>query len=167
MAKVTYEIKRIGLFSAIKTLFLLGGFSGFVLGLLQWGLVNFIWWAGQNAPIQPGLFGQPGAEELLGEALGAVGIIFPFFGAIGGAMCGVIGGFLLTGLYNLAARIWGGLELQLESSSAPQPTLPLGPTRPGEATPLPSEGQAKPAEATPPKRDDNSPPSRPSAAMFE
>jgi hypothetical protein len=168
MAKITYEVKRIGVFSVVKTLFLLGGFSGFVFGLLEWGMVNFIWWAGQNAPVQPGLFGQPGAEELLGDAIGVVGIILPFIGAIGGAVSGVIGGFVLTGLYNLGARIWGGFEVQLESSSsAPDQALPLGPSRPGEATPLPGEGPAGPAEPSPPKRDDNGPPSRPSAAMFE
>jgi hypothetical protein len=169
MDKFKYEIRRIGVFSVVKTLFLLGGFSGFALGFVHWVLLRMIWWVGINTPVEPGLFSQPEAEELLGDLVGAVGILFPLFGALAGAAFGVVAGFLLTGLYNLGARIWGGLELELKAASpSAQPVL-FVPARPGEPTPLPggtdSEAAAEPE--TKPERDDDGPPPRPSSAMYE
>ena len=169
MEKTKYEVKRVAVFSAVKTLFLLGGFSGFVLGLLQWVVLRMIWWVGLNAPFQPGLLDQPEVQDMFGEIVGTAGLILPFAGAMAGAVVGVVAAILLSAVYNLGARIWGGLELHLTTTAPASKAVLLSPARPGEATPLPggvvSRESGTPSPDT--RRDDNEPPNRPSAAMFE
>ena len=169
MEKTKYEIKRVAVFSAVKTCFLIGGFSGFVMGFLQWAFLRMIWWAGMNAPMQSGLLDQPDVADMLNGMVGAAGLILPFFGAMGGAIIGVIGAVLFSAIYNLGARIWGGLELELAATVQSAKPVLLAPARPGEATPLPGAGGAPEAvpPPPPPKRGENEPPDRPSAAMFE
>ena len=58
MERTRYEVRRIGVFSAVKTLFLLGGFTGFLIGLVQWAFVGLIWWAGSNLSAGIDLQGQ-------------------------------------------------------------------------------------------------------------
>ena len=169
MERTKYEVKRIAVFSAVKTLFLLGGCSGFIAGLLQWVLLRMIWWAGFNAMLQPGLLDRPEIEDMLGGIVGAAGLILPFFGALAGAVIGVVAAILLSAVYNLGARIWGGLELDLAATAQVTKSILLSPARPGEATPLPGgpamrETSSPPAE---PRRDDSLPEDRPPAAMFE
>lgn len=167
MEKTKYEVKRIGVFSAVKTLFVLGGFSGFILGLVQWAFLRSLWWAVVDSQLQPGLVDEPAVADALNGFMGAAGLILPFFDAILGAVMGVLGAFLLTAIYNLGARIWGGLEFELAPTSVTVQPLPLAPARPGEATPLPGTA-SQPAPVPPPtRRNDNEPPERPSAAMFE
>lgn len=170
MDKTKYEIKRVGVFSAAKTCFLMGGFSGFLTGLFYWLIFRMIWWAGMNSPLRSGLLDQPGMEDALSGLVGFAGLILPFFGAIGGAVSGVVGAVLLTAVYNLGARIWGGLEMELVATAPAAKTVLLAPARPGEATPLPGGGSTPEPfrpPPLPPKNNDNEPPDRPSAAMFE
>lgn len=166
MEKTKYEIKRVGVFSAAKTFFLIGGFSGFLTGLFYWFIFRMIWWAGMNSPLQSGIMDQPGVADAVSGFVGFAGLILPLFGAIGGAVSGVVGSVLLTAIYNLGARIWGGLELELASTAPVAKPVLMAPARPGEATPLPGSG-APPVPAPPSPRNDNEPPDRPSAAMFE
>lgn len=168
MEKAKYEIKRIGVFSAVKTYFLLGGFAGFLLGLVQWAFLRSIWWAIVDSQFQSGIVDQPAVAEALNGFMGVAGLILPFFDAILGAVLGVVGAFMLSAMYNLGARIWGGLEFELAPTSTAAQTVLLAPARPGEATPLPGTvSPSEPAPPPPPRRDDNEPPDRPSAAMFE
>ena len=168
MEKTRYEMKRVAIFSAVKTFFLLGGFAGFVMGFMHWAMLRLIWWAGVNAPFQSGILGQPEVADMLGGIVGAAGLILPFLGAMGGAVTGAVGAMLLAAVYNTGARIWGGLELELSpTSQAAKPVL-LTPARPGEATPLPTSASTPEASPSPtPVPDRNAPPDRPSAAMFE
>lgn len=159
------EIKRIGLFSAIKTMFVLGGVGGFLLGIIQWMLLMMIQRAGESMP--EGLYGldQPGMSELLDAGIGALGMILPFFGGFAGAVAGVFFAAILGGVYNLAARLWGGLEIDTaelgtsESSSAGMPR----PTAPGQATPLPRPGSLPPVVTPEPRSDSERRP----PAMYE
>jgi hypothetical protein len=140
------EIKRIGLFSAIKTMFVLGGVGGFLLGIIQWMFLAMIQRAGEALP--GGLYGldQPGVSELLDAGIGALGLILPFFGGFAGAVAGVFFATILGGVYNLAARMWGGLELETaDVQMSERMTVPVSrPTAPGEATPLPRSGSLPP-----------------------
>jgi hypothetical protein len=168
MEKTKYEVKRVAVFSAVKTFFLLGGFAGFFMGFMQWVLLRLIWSAGVNAPLQSGLFDLPEFADTLGGIVGAAGLILPFLGAMGGAVTGAVGALLLSAVYNTGARIWGGLELELSTTVQIAKPVLLAPARPGEVTPLPggpSTPESSPSPA--PMRDHNAPPDRPSAAMFE
>ena len=174
MAHPRYELKRIGLFSAVKTMFLLGGFGGFVLGILQWALFGFMFWAMQNAPVDT--FAPYGLQtEMLSGTLGGMaGIFFPITGGMFGAISGVLAAFLLGGLYNLAARVWGGLTFEASEivSVSSQTVVPVPTTPAGTVTPLPSQQPPPPPPAPePPRRDDDDdndePPRRPSSSMYE
>ena len=169
MEKTKHEVKRIAVFSAVKTLFLLGGCSGFLLGLAHWVLLRAVWRAGLNAVLQPGLLDQPEIEDMLGGVVGAAGLIFPFIGAMVGAVTGVVAAIVLSIVYNFGARLWGGLELDLAASTPMTKPVLLSPTRPGEATPLPGGPATRETSSPPtvPSRDDNPPTERPPAAMFE
>ncbi|MEW5702344.1 MAG: hypothetical protein AB1792_08965 [Candidatus Zixiibacteriota bacterium] len=169
MTATKYEVKRIGVFSLVKTLFLVGGISGFVIGIIEWILIGLIFWATQNAPIDPGLFDQSGMGDLLGAGIGFLGFLLPIFGGIAGAVGGVLFGFVLALTYNLSARLWGGIELDLAASTgvastAPAPIAPLS----GTVTRLPDA-----ARRVPDHREGNEPPDpgpasdRSSSAMYE
>ncbi len=144
MTQPRYELKRIGLFSAIKTLFLLGGLGGFLLGLVQWAALWVMYGVIRGMPETAGFPQAFQLELLLGSIGGAGGILFPISGGFIGSIVGVIAAVLLGGLYNIAARMWGGLEFEWEevksSTAAMAPVQ--APAKPGEATPLPSSAQS-------------------------
>jgi len=159
------EIKRIGLFSAIKTMFLLGGVGGFLLGIIQWMLLLMIQRAGESLPGGLSGFDQPGMSELLDAGIGALGLALPFFGGFAGAVAGVFFATILGGIYNIAARLWGGLEVEAsevgvaESVTASMPR----PSAPGQVTPLPHLGGQPPVVAPEPRSDSERRP----PAMYE
>ncbi len=160
------EIKRIGLFSAIKTMFVLGGVGGFLLGIIQWMMLLMIQRAGESLPAGLSGFDQPGVSELLDAGIGVLGLALPFFGGFAGAVAGVFFAAILGGVYNLAARMWGGLEVETaesgtaDSSAVPMPRPPMA----GQATPLPRPGSLLPAAIAPEPGSDSE---RRSAAMYE
>lgn len=179
MTQPRYELKRIGLFSAIKTMFLLGGFGGFLLGMVQWAALWVMYGVIRNLPETAGLPQAFELELLLGSIGGAGGIFFPLSGGFVGSIAGVVAAFLLGGLYNIAARIWGGLEFEWDEVKATAAvTTPIqAPVRAGEPTPLP--GTMPASEPPPPEPqtdaddrrddddDDGEPPRRPSSSMYE
>lgn len=150
MAVMKREIKRVNVFSVVKTLFVLGGFGGFVIGFIQWAFLSLM----LQSVRQSGLGGMdllPGLDNVFGAGIGVLGFILPLFGAIMGAVFGVIFGFILAGVYNVAARLWGGLEIELAEIAAPQPFMPAAPHRDRtEPTPLPA---STPPPAETPRRD--------------
>ena len=159
------EIKRIGLFSAIKTMFVLGGVGGFLLGIIQWMLLLMIQRAGESLPGGLSGFDQPGMSELLDAGIGALGLALPFFGGFAGAVAGVFFAAILGGIYNLAARLWGGLEVEageIGATNAPTSSIMPRPVTPGQATPLPRPGA--PSVVAPEPRADSE---RRPPAMYE
>lgn len=142
------ELKRIGIFSAVKTMFVLGGVSGFLLGIVQWLLLMFVQQATMSMPSELSGFEQEAFAELLGAGMGALGLLLPLFGGFIGAIGGIFFGAILGMVYNLSARLWGGLEYEHEEvrPSAAAVILPSSPSR-GEPTPLPTVGAA----ASPPR----------------
>lgn len=159
------EIKRIGLFSAIKTMFVLGGVGGFLLGILQWMMLLVIQRAGESMPADLYGLNQPGVSELLDAGIGALGFMLPFFGGFAGAVAGVFFAAILGGVYNLAARLWGGLELEtanLEVIAQTNAGMPR-PIAPGQATPLPRPSSLPPVVTPEPRSDSERRP----PAMYE
>jgi hypothetical protein len=155
------EVKRVGLFSTVKTLFVLGGVAGFMFGVVEWMFLAMIASVGESLPGGLSGFDQAGMMDMLGAGIGALGIMLPLVGGFAGAVAGVFFGGILTGIYNIAARLWGGLEVDwtevTETTSAPV----LRPSYPGQATPLPTMGTGSPTPET--SRDtDRRPP-----AMYE
>jgi len=145
MERTRYEVRRISVFSAVKTLFLLGGFTGFLMGLVQWAFMELIWWAGSSLTAGIDLQGQSALEDMLGGAIQSISMFFPILGGFMGAVGGAILGLFLAMIYNLSVRFWGGLELEWEMIHSPAVVAPLQGT-PGEQTPLP----VMRADATPP-----------------
>lgn len=159
------EIKRIGLFSAIKTMFVLGGVGGFLIGILQWMMLLMIQRAGESMPADLYGLNQPGVSELLDAGIGALGFMLPFFGGFAGAVAGVFFAAILGGVYNLAARLWGGLELEtanLEVGAQTTAGMPR-PVAPGQATPLPRPSSLPPVVTPEPRSDSERRP----PAMYE
>ena len=108
---MTFELKKIDLFSAIKISFLINALVGLIIGLLFGSIMGFFMGiAGQMMPYDqmgwegPGL----GAFGLFGGLL--LGLLYAIFIAVGN-------GVILTGivilLYNLFAGWLGGIKLNL------------------------------------------------------
>jgi len=173
MSQPRFELKRIGIFSAVKTLFLLGGCAGFLLGILQWAIF-FVMYAGiQELSSTMDIPSSFELETLFSTLGGAGGIFFPLSGGFIGSILGILSGLILGGLYNVATRIWGGLEFEYGEVTPAQSAKVAtpAPTQPGTVTPLPTarlEPPPPPPEPETPKDDDDdsSPPWR-SSSMYE
>jgi hypothetical protein len=146
-------------------MFVVGGVGGFLLGVLQWLLLMMLQRAGDAFPTGMYGFDQPGMSELLDAGIGALGLILPFFGGFAGAIGGVFLAVILGGVYNIAARLWGGLEIETgEIGVKPTPSIPMNrPSMPGQATPLP-RADSIPQSTTSEKRSDSE---RRPPAMYE
>ena len=119
------QIKRIGLWSLFKIAFLLYAGLGLIMGLLYGVFIMLAGWI-ENAYIGDEFAGLPDLG-VFGGLLGLVAI--PFIALMYGAMGSV---FVTLGgvLYNLVARVGGGLSLDTtvevgapESGADPPPTL--------------------------------------------
>ena len=143
------ELQRIGVFAAVKKLFLVGGVGGLLIGMIQWLILSVALWSGSRAGLEPGDF-IPGLDQALGTGIGILGLMLPAFGAVAGAVGGVVFGFLLSGVYNMGARFWGGLEFDI-TEPAPEEAMPQRAATDSETeTPLPGipaeSPPARPAE---------------------
>lgn len=101
------ELKRVGVWSVAKISGALYAGIGLIIGAI-FALISLL-----GAGLGAGLAGegQGGAPAFLGALFGVGAIIFLpiFYGLIG-----LVGGAISGGLYNLFARLVGGIELQLE-----------------------------------------------------
>ena len=171
------ELKRIGVFAAVKTLFLVGGVGGLLCGIIQWMILSMVIWSGSRAGLQPGDF-IPGLDQALGTGIGFLGVILPAFGAVAGAVGSVLFGFILTGAYNMGARFWGGLEFEI-AEPVPADTIPQRavtvsdtetplPMIPGESPPVrPAIGNSFGAAPLPRSGDTTESADRPPPPGFE
>jgi len=104
---VKYELKRVGIFSVVKISFVMGGAAGFLGGLF----------AGLVFAMIGSMFSSMGMPQELGDFNGlargmgvAMIFILPLVYGFIGAVFGAIYGFISGGIYNVAARLIGGLE---------------------------------------------------------
>ncbi|MFQ5499463.1 MAG: DUF3566 domain-containing protein [Candidatus Zixiibacteriota bacterium] len=137
-----YELKSIGPWSFTKIIFFFNLIVGFVLGLLMAAYLAFLM---AMAPMIPGF--DAGELGLEGSSITLIFITLPILGALGGAFFYTIAGVILVWLYNLLARMVGGLELTLNVESKPIPApIPVG--RPHES--MSTLGRVPPPTVTAP-----------------
>ncbi|UCD62635.1 MAG: DUF3566 domain-containing protein [Candidatus Zixiibacteriota bacterium] len=103
-----YELKSIPIWPLTKVAFFVHLVVGFLVGLLYAALLFPFMAALMNLP-------EFQAEELgiVVAPLGIVAIMMPFVMALSGAFFGTIFTVILAAVYNLIARLLGGLELNL------------------------------------------------------
>ena len=106
---MTYEIKKIDVWSVVKIAFILSGIFGLLAGLLYAVLLTLV----------GGILSQLGGEfEAMKGLTGAVGIFMAFFLALFYAVIGAVGAAICTLIYNLLARGLGGVKFYLEQEKA-------------------------------------------------
>lgn len=117
---MTYEIKKIDVWSVVKIAFILSGIFGLLAGLLYAVLLTLV----------GGILSQLGGEfEAMKGLTGAVSIFMAFFLALFYAVIGAVGAAICTLIYNLLARGLGGVKFYLEQEKAKvviQPARPSG-----------------------------------------
>ncbi len=106
---MTYEIKKIDVWSVVKIAFILSGIFGLLAGLLYAVLLTLV----------GGILSQLGGEfEAMQSLTGAVSIFMAFFLALFYAVIGAVGAAICTLIYNLLARGLGGVKFYLEQEKA-------------------------------------------------
>jgi predicted membrane protein len=102
---MTYEIKKIEVWSCVKIAFVLFGVIGLLFGIFYAMILTMV----------GGILSQMGSEfeSLGGLFTGALGIFMVFFLAILYAVMGAVVTAILTWIYNLLAKGLGGIKLHL------------------------------------------------------
>lgn len=160
-----YELKSVGIWSYVKVAFFLNLIAGFLFGLLYAVGISFFMAVLSEFPAIQGSI----APFDGGSAIGLM-IFLPLVGAFGMAFFGTISFTIMTLLYNLIARVLGGVELVLDpirEEVKPKPPLTavrdageppvVAPVPPPPVYRAPSPAPPQPTqEATPPlpNRDD-------------
>lgn len=106
---MTYEIKKIDVWSVVKIAFILYGIFGLIFGLFYAVILTML-----GGIISQ--FGQFGGEfgDMTGFFTGAVGILMAFFMALFYAVIGSIFTAIFVWLYNVLAKLTGGIRFHLE-----------------------------------------------------
>jgi hypothetical protein len=161
---IQHEIRRIGILSAAKTFLVIGGACGFVGGLMQWFFLQSIISYGYSAAMEGDLGGMSGFPDVFG-IIGSLAWILPLIGGVAGSATGIVMGVVVALVYNLASRVWGGIELELRRVGPTPITLIVPAARQGEATPLPGAPAPMPTPPPHPQERTTSPP--PASHFFE
>jgi hypothetical protein len=103
---MTYEIKKIEVWSCVKIAFILFGILGLIFGLFYAIMLSFV----------GGILSQFGGEfeQLSGLLTGAMGIFLAFFLALFYAVVGAIITAIMVWIYNGLAKLTGGIRFNLE-----------------------------------------------------
>jgi hypothetical protein len=122
------ELKTIGIWSFIKVSFFFSLIFGFIFGFL------YAIFAGLVLTVMGGLPYLPADEYGGGDiSMGFLIIAMPIIMGIGGAIMNTILGLIAVAVYNLIARLVGGLEFSFDPVSASTSTASLQPVRPQAA----------------------------------
>jgi uncharacterized BrkB/YihY/UPF0761 family membrane protein len=110
---MTYEIKKIDVWSVVKIAFILYGIFGLIFGLFYALLLTFL----------GGILSQFGGDfgQISGFFTGAVGILMAFFIALFYAVIGAIFTAIFVWLYNVLAKLAGGIRFNLEGEKIATP----------------------------------------------
>lgn len=106
---MTYEIKKIDVWSVVKIAFIINGIFGLIFGLFYAVILTML----GGFLSQFGEFGEFG--EMTGFFTGAVGILMAFFMALFYAVLGAIFTAIFVWLYNVLAKLTGGIRFNLET----------------------------------------------------
>jgi hypothetical protein len=113
---MTYEIKKIDVWSMVKIAFILGGIFGLFAGIMYAMMLTMI----------GGFLSQMGGEfGGIPGLTGAVGIITIFFMVLFYAVVGAVITAIFTWIYNQLARGMGGIRFHLEQEKAKVVIQPL------------------------------------------
>lgn len=124
-----HEIVHVDVWSVMKIAFLLCGVSGFIFGLFYAIFLSIM--GGVLDMVGGGEF-----DEISGLFSGAFGFFMAFFLAFTYAVVGSIMSAIIAWLYNLFARIVGGVKFTLEPESGQQGrSLSADPTPPSVPSP--------------------------------
>jgi hypothetical protein len=114
---MTYEMKKIDVWSVVKIAFFLYGIFGLLFGLFYAIILTML----------GGILSQMGGEfESLRGLTGALGIFMAFFLALFYAVIGAVATAIFTWIYNLLAKGLGGIKFYLEQEklkAVAEPTL--------------------------------------------
>ena len=149
-----YELKSVGLWPVVKTGFFFHLIIGFVGG--------FVWamFLGPMMAVMEGLgggYGEPFASDI---SLGFLFVLLPILGALGAGFFYTVLVAIVAMIYNLVARVVGGLEFDLQPVTKPQVaprpiTTATGLTPPPPPPPVTSTPvEPPPRPDTPAQRDD-------------
>ncbi|KPK99671.1 MAG: hypothetical protein AMJ91_06885 [candidate division Zixibacteria bacterium SM23_73_3] len=113
---MTYEVKRIDVWSVVKIAFILGGIFGLLAGILYAMMLAMI----------GGFLSQLGGEfGAMPGLTGAVGIVTIFFMVLFYAVVGAVITAIFTWMYNLLAKGMGGIRFNLEQEKTKVVIQPL------------------------------------------
>jgi hypothetical protein len=113
---MTYEIRRIDIWSVVKIAFILCGIFGLFAGLLYAIMLTMV----------GGFLSQMGGEfGNLQSVTGVVGIFVAFFLALFYAVIGAVGTAIFAWIYNLLAKGLGGVKFHLEQEKVQTVTEPI------------------------------------------
>jgi hypothetical protein len=103
---MTYEIKRIEVWSVVKISFILYGILGLIFGLFYAVILTML----------GGILSQMGGEfgQISGFFTGAAGLLMAFFMALFYAVAGAIFSAIFVWIYNVLAKLAGGIRFNLE-----------------------------------------------------
>jgi hypothetical protein len=111
---MTYEIRKIEVWSCVKIAFVLFGILGLIFGFLYALVFTFV----------GGILSQFGGEfeQLSGLLTGAMGIFMAFFLALFYAVVGAIVTAIMVWIYNALAKLTGGIRFNLEGEKIATPS---------------------------------------------
>jgi len=149
------ELKSIGYWSLIKISFVVNLVIGFVIGLVYAIFMGaFLGLAGNMSD----LTGMPMMDEAM-PPFGILMVIMPLFFAFFGAVFNTILFLITAFVYNLTARLAGGLEFNLEeikqepTGYVPPPGYTQPVTQPPPPPPPPPPVEPLPPDVPPPSND--------------
>lgn len=135
-----YELNSIGVWAFLKVAFFVNLILGFLIGLISIPFVGLF-----LAVVTEGMIGDVYLDTLPDTtSLGMLIVVLPFGCAVFGAFFYTLCGLVVVMVYNLVAKLAGGLELSLEAVTAiPTPVTPR-PTVGGTPPPPPPPAQYPP-----------------------
>ena len=112
--KATYRINRISIGATVRVGAIVAAVFGLMIGII-WAFVALFFSAGMAAAF--------GGEMPRASAL--LVVFIPILVAVFYTFMGMVGSFLFALLYNIAAGIFGGIEVEMEDNRPePQPESP-------------------------------------------
>ncbi|MFH1686098.1 MAG: DUF3566 domain-containing protein [bacterium] len=119
-----YQVKAIGVWSFTKLAFVVNLAVGFLFGIAY---ALFLIPMMALMANMPGFSGSGLDTDM--APLGLLIVIIPIMSAMGSAVFGTLGGVVMVLVYNLAAKMLGGLEVTFEPIADPS-AMPAPPTYP-------------------------------------